>query len=134
MSLAPGTLLGPVQILSALGAGGMGEVYQARDTRLGRIVAIKTLAPQFAANGERRSRFEREALAVSALSHPHICAFYDVGQHGPVDFLGNEVLEGETLDRRLMRGPLPSMKPSSSVNRLPMPWTRCTGAGSPIET
>jgi len=106
MLLPPGTLLGPYEILSAIDRGGMAEVYRARDTRLERIVAIKTLASLHVDNDDRRRRFEREALAVSALSHPHICAFYDIGQHDGLDFLVMEYLEGETLERRLMRGAL----------------------------
>jgi len=106
MPLPSGTLLGPYEILSAIGSGGMGEVYRARDTRVGRIVAIKTLSPHLASSDKVR-RFEREALGVSALNHPHICAFYDIGQDGPLDFLVMEYVEGETLERRMMRGPLP---------------------------
>src|SRR6187401_2687392 len=101
MPLSSGTLLGPYEILSAIGSGGMGEVYRARDTRVGRIVAIKTLSPHLASSDKVR-RFEREALGVSALNHPHICAFYDIGQDGPLDFLVMEYVEGETLERRMM--------------------------------
>ena len=107
MPLAPNTRLGPYEILAPLGAGGMGEVYKARDTRLERIIAIKVLPEHSAARPEVRERFEREARAVSALSHPHICTLYDVGRQGDVDFLVMEYLEGETLAHRLERGPLP---------------------------
>ncbi len=106
MPLATGTRLGPYEIISLLGTGGMGEVYHARDTRLDRMVAIKTLTPRAAINADKRRRFQREALAVAALSHPHICAFYDIGHDEGVDFLVMEYLEGETLEHRLVRGPL----------------------------
>ncbi|HWC66342.1 MAG TPA: serine/threonine-protein kinase, partial [Thermoanaerobaculia bacterium] len=107
MSLAAGTRLGPYEILSALGAGGMGEVYKTKDTRLDRIVAVKVLPEGLAAAPERKARFEREAKAISALSHPHICALYDVGRAEGVEYLVMEHLEGETLESRLDRGALP---------------------------
>ena len=115
MSLTPGTRLGPYEIVSPLGGGGMGEVFRARDTRLDRMVAIKTLRPEFAADPERRARFEREAHAIGALTHPHICPLYDVGSaqlttaggEETVEFLVMELLDGETLEARLSRGPLP---------------------------
>ncbi|HET9319325.1 MAG TPA: protein kinase [Bryobacteraceae bacterium] len=106
MSLAPSTRLGPYEILSAIGAGGMGEVYRARDTRLDRTVAIKVLPEHLSSNPQLRERFEREAKAISSLSHPHICPLYDVGQQDGVDFLVMEHLEGETLAHRLKKGPL----------------------------
>jgi len=105
--LKPGTRLGPYEIESAIGAGGMGEVYRARDTRLDRTVAIKVLPRAFATDPDRRSRLEREARAISSLSHPNICALFDVGNHEGVEYLVMEHLEGETLARRLSRGPLP---------------------------
>jgi eukaryotic-like serine/threonine-protein kinase len=106
MPLTVGTRLGPYEILSPIGAGGMGEVYKARDTRLDRTVAVKVLAqPQ--ASPEERQRFEREARTISRLSHPHICALYDVGREGETDYLVMEYLEGEPLSDRLDRGPLP---------------------------
>ena len=105
MTLAAGTRLGPYEISSPLGAGGMGEVYRARDTRLERTVAIKIL-PAHAATEERRQRFEREARAISALSHPHICVLHDVGRENGIDFLVMEYLEGETLADRLKKGAL----------------------------
>ena len=113
MALAPGDRLGPYEIQSALGAGGMGEVFRARDTRLDRTVAIKVLAPALAANPDFRERFEREARAVSALDHPNICALYDVGREQltrgdvtAVDFLVMQFVAGETLAARITRGPL----------------------------
>jgi len=107
MSLAPGTTLGPYEILAPLGAGGMGEVYRARDTRLGREVAVKVLPEHLSANEEIRARFEREAKTVSSLNHPNICTLFDVGREGPTDYLVMELVEGETLASRLRRGPLP---------------------------
>jgi hypothetical protein len=107
MSLTPGTRLGPYEILSPLGAGGMGEVYRARDTRLGRDVAIKVLPQHLSSSPEVRARFEREARAVSSLNHPHICTLHDVGREGDVDYLVMELVEGETLLDRLLRGALP---------------------------
>jgi eukaryotic-like serine/threonine-protein kinase len=106
MALASGTKLGPYEIQLPLGAGGMGEVYKARDTRLDRTVAIKVLPMHLSANPELRARFEREAKAISALQHPHICVLYDVGSQNDVDFLVMEYLEGETLYTRLARKPL----------------------------
>jgi len=112
MALDTGRRLGPYEIVAPLGAGGMGEVYLARDTRLGREVAVKVLPQEVAADPERRARFEREARAVAALSHPHVCALYDVGRadgpDGPLEYLVMERLEGETLARRIGRGPLPT--------------------------
>ena len=135
MPVTPGTRLGPYEVLAPLGAGGMGEVYTATDTRLGRTVAIKVLPAGVASDPERRRRFEQEARAIAALSHPHICVLYDIGDAIPtgpqppayaspevqpqlrqgalapgpssVSFLVMEYLEGETLATRLRRGPLP---------------------------
>jgi eukaryotic-like serine/threonine-protein kinase len=107
MSLPAGTRLGPYEVLSPLGAGGMGEVYRARDTRLNRTVAIKVLPSHFADQADVRQRFEREAHAISSLNHPHICALYDIGRQDGVDFLVLELLEGETLAARLEKGALP---------------------------
>jgi len=107
MSIEPGTMLGPYEIEKVVGVGGMGEVYRARDTRLDRSVAVKVLAPHLAERPEHRERLEREAKAVSSLSHPHICPLYDVGHENGVDFLVMEFIEGETLADRLARGPLP---------------------------
>ncbi len=107
MALTAGTKLGPYEILAPIGAGGMGEVYRARDTRLDRTVAIKVLASHLAGNAELRQRLEREARAVSSLSHPHICVLHDVGHQDGTDFLVMEFLEGETLAGRIARGPMP---------------------------
>src|ERR1700741_2117146 len=107
MALAQGTRLGPYEIQSPLGAGGMGEVYRAVDTRLNRTVAVKILSKMLAETAESRARFEREARAVSSLNHPHICMLYDIGHQAGIDFLVMEYLEGETLTRRLERGALP---------------------------
>ena len=107
MSLNPGTRFGPYEVTAKIGEGGMGEVYQATDTRLGRTVAIKVLPEHVASDPDLKQRFEREARTVAALNHPHICTLYDIGQEGGTNFLVMEYLEGETLDERLARGPLP---------------------------
>jgi Tol biopolymer transport system component len=107
MTLSPGSRLGPYEVLSPLGAGGMGEVYKAKDTRLERTVAVKVLPQHLSLSSEVRQRFEREAKTISSLSHPHICALYDVGNQDGVEYLVMEFLEGETLADRLGRGPLP---------------------------
>src|SRR5436853_5919307 len=107
MSPPPGTRIGAYEILSPLGAGGMGEVYKARDTRLDRIVAIKVLPAALAADPQFRERFDREARAISQLTHPHICTLYDVGDQQGTAFLVLEYLEGQTLADRLAKGPLP---------------------------
>src|SRR5215831_5406381 len=107
MSLSSGTKLGPYEIVAPLGAGGMGEVYRARDTRLDRTVAVKILPSHLSANLEARHRFEREARAISSLNHPNICTLYDVGHQEGTDFLVMEYLEGETLAMRLDQGALP---------------------------
>ncbi len=108
MALNAGTKLGPYEIQSALGAGGMGEVYKARDSRLERTVAIKVLPPHLSSSEEMRQRFEREAKTISQITHPHICALYDVGREGETEFLVMEYLEGESLADRLAKGPLPT--------------------------
>src|SRR5262245_48440291 len=117
MPLAPGVRLGAYEVLALIGEGGMGQVYKARDTRLDRHVAIKVLDEEFSGDATRRARFEREAHAVAALSHPHICQLFDVGEiersespipdPQPLRFLVMELLEGQTLEERLVRGPLP---------------------------
>jgi serine/threonine protein kinase len=106
MALTSGTKLGPYEIQSPLGAGGMGEVYRARDTRLERDVAIKVLPASLSADANLKQRLEREAKAISKLSHPHICTLHDIGDQGGVDFLVMELVEGETLEHRLTKGPL----------------------------
>ena len=107
MSLSTGTRLGPYEIVAPLGAGGMGEVYRARDTRLDRIVAVKILPSHLSSDVSLRQRFEQEAKAISSLNHPHICALYDVGHQDGTEFLVMEYLEGETLAKLLEKGPLP---------------------------
>src|SRR5271156_836058 len=108
MSLNPGTKLGPYEIQSQIGAGGMGEVYRATDTRLDRAVAVKILPSHLSENPEAKQRFDREARAISSLNHPNICTLHDVGHQDGVDFLVMEFLEGETLADRLRKGPLPT--------------------------
>src|SRR5690348_16892092 len=107
MSLAAGTKLGPYEIVAPLGAGGMGEVYRARDTRLGRDVAIKVLPSHLSSDVDLKARFEREARTISSLNHPNICTLHDIGHQDGLDYLVMECLEGETLGDRLRRGPLP---------------------------
>ncbi len=107
MPLTQGTRLGPYEIVAPLGAGGMGEVYRARDTRLGREVAVKVLPSHLTATPEMRARFEREARTISSLDHPHICVVHDVGREKDTDYLVMELIQGETLGERLARGPLP---------------------------
>src|SRR5664279_282373 len=110
MALTTGTKLGPYEIQSPLGAGGMGEVYRARDTRLDRAVAIKVLPTSFAADTERLRRFEQEARSVAALNHPNILAVYDIGSYDSAPYMVCELLEGETLRERLRGGVLSSRK------------------------
>src|ERR1700680_701739 len=107
MAILPGRRLGPYEILSAIGAGGMGEVYKARDTRLERIVAIKVLPTHLADRAELRERFEREAKTIASLNHSHICTLYDTGHQDDIDFLVMEYIDGETLAQRLQKGALP---------------------------
>jgi eukaryotic-like serine/threonine-protein kinase len=107
MAILSGKRLGPYEILSAIGAGGMGEVYRARDTRLERIVAVKILPDHLSDRAELRERFEREAKTIASLNHPHISVLHDIGQHDGIDYLVMEYLEGETLAERLKKAPLP---------------------------
>jgi serine/threonine protein kinase len=106
MPIETGKQLGPYVIESPAGAGGMGEIYKAKDTRLDRAVAIKVLPDGVAGNPDLRARFEREAKAISSLNHPHICTLYDVGQEDGIDFLVMEYIEGKTLSERLKEGPM----------------------------
>src|SRR5512146_1781451 len=110
MTLLAGTRLGPYEVLSPLGAGGMGEVYRARDTRLGREVAVKVLPDDLARDPERRRRFEGEARAASALSDPHIVAVFDVGEESGVHFFASELVDGSDLRRLIDSGPVPLKK------------------------
>src|SRR5450432_1292257 len=107
MSLTSGARVGPYEVISPAGAGGMGEVYRAKDTRLDRTVAVKILPAHLSDNPEARQRFDREARAISSLNHPNICTLYDVGHQDGMDYLVMEFLEGETLAARLAKGPLP---------------------------
>src|SRR6266536_3187637 len=110
MALPSGTRLGPYEIISPLGAGGMGEVYRARDKRLGRDVAVKVLPSTFSADPDRLQRFEREACAAGALNHPNILAIYDVGKHDSSPYVVSELLEGETLRKRITAVALPQRR------------------------
>src|SRR6202166_4068437 len=107
MALTSGTKLGPYEIQSQLGAGGMGEVYRALDTRLERTVAVKVLASHLSSSPELKQRMEREGRAISSLNHPHICQLYDIGSQNGTDYLVMEFLEGETLGERLRKGAMP---------------------------
>src|SRR5947209_9594603 len=106
MAIASGTKIGPYEVLAPLGAGGMGEVYRAKDTRLGRDVAIKILPKDMSADPVHKQRFEREAKTISQLNHPHICVLHDIGHQDGIDYLVMECVEGETLAKRLEKGPL----------------------------
>ncbi|HJW13565.1 MAG TPA: serine/threonine-protein kinase [Thermoanaerobaculia bacterium] len=134
MPLTAGSRLGPYQIVSPLGAGGMGEVYRALDTRLERTVAVKVLPQHLSEDAELRLRFEREARTISRLSHPHICALYDVGNQDGVEYLVMEYLEGETVAQRLARGALPAEQVLRYGIEIADAWTRRTGRGSSIGT
>jgi len=107
MALSAGTKLGPYEIVAPLGAGGMGEVYRARDTRLGRDVAIKVLPEHLADRPDLRERFDREARAIASLNHSHICTLHDIGRQDATGYLVMELVEGQTLAQRLLKGPLP---------------------------
>jgi serine/threonine protein kinase len=107
MAISPGKRLGPYEILSSVGGGGMGEVYRAKDTRLDRVVAVKVLPGHAADQPDARERFEREARTIAGLNHPHICVLYDIGNQDGMEYLVMEYMEGETLAQRLQRGYLP---------------------------
>ena len=123
-----GTRFGPYSIVAPLGAGGMGEVYRAKDTRLDRTVAIKILSPG-SGSPRQTQRFAREARAVSKVNHPHICTLYDIGEQDGVQFIVMECLEGETLAQRIQRGALRSIKSSAMPSRLPTPLPMRTVRG-----
>src|SRR5215831_9497387 len=106
MTLTPGTRLGPYEILSLIGTGGMGEVYEAKDARLGRRVALKVLPTAEAGDERSRDRLMQEARAAAQLDHPHICTVYEVGEQDGQAFIAMQLVEGETLDHRLRRGPM----------------------------
>jgi eukaryotic-like serine/threonine-protein kinase len=110
MPVIEGVRLGPYEVLAPLGAGGMGEVYRARDTRLGRDVAIKVLPPSFSSDLDRLHRFQQEACAAGALNHPNILSIYDIGTHDAAPYIVSELLEGETLRKRLSGTTLPQRR------------------------
>ncbi|AMY08950.1 Serine/threonine-protein kinase PrkC [Luteitalea pratensis] len=134
MSLNAGARIGPYEIVARLGAGGMGEVYRARDARLDRSVAIKVLTSARAIDHAQLDRFQREARAIARVSHPHFCTLYDVGQQDGVPFLVMELLEGDTLAERLTMATVPVVRPSASPSRLPRRWMRPTARASSIAT
>ena len=133
MPLTSGARLGPYEILAPVGAGGMGEVYKARDTRLDRTVAIKVLHAHVASDPDFRQRFEREARAAAALNHPHICTLHDIGHHEGIDFLVMEYCDGETLAARLATGRCRSTRRSSAPFRSPtlLDAIICVAASAP---
>ena len=129
----PSTRLGPYQLEALLGEGGMGQVFRARDTRLGRPMAIKVIRSEEAQRSDFRIRFQREAQATAALNHPHICTLYDVGEQEGVSYLVMEYVEGQTLALRLREGPLPlDQLLRRAVEVVARPWRRLTNAGSSI--
>ena len=131
VTLAPGSRLGPYEIVSSLGAGGMGEVFRARDARLGREVAIKVLPKELSGDPDRLARFEREARAVAALSHPNILAIHDFGTEGETTYAVLELIEGETLRAKLKAAALPLRKASTtgcSSRTASLPRTRRTSS------
>jgi serine/threonine protein kinase len=134
MSLAAGVRLGPYEILAPLGAGGMGEVYRARDTRLGREVAIKVLPAELSSDSGRLRRFEKEARSASSLNHPNIVTVYDIGSSDSTSYIAMELVEGETLRQMLADGALPSGSSSASRRRWPTGSPKRTKRGSCIGT
>ena len=129
MALEPNAQLGPYKVLNLIGAGGMGEVYKARDTRLNRTVAIKVLPPALAADPQFRERFDREARTISQVEHPNICALYDVGEHGGTAYLVMQYLEGETLAQRIAKGALPLGEGIRIATEIADALTKAHGAG-----
>jgi serine/threonine protein kinase len=129
MQIASGTLLGPYEILALIGEGGMGQVYRARDTRLERQVAIKVIAASAAGNADAMERFQREARAIAALTHPNICTLHDVGREQDVQFLVMEYLEGETLATALTRRKSRTRRSSRPVSPQP---ARASGSSSDL--
>ena len=129
MTLSPGTRLGPYEILGPIGAGGMGEVYQARDTRLGREVAIKILPPEVSSNPERLKRFEKEARSASSLNHPNIVTVYDIGESGGTSYIAMELVEGQTLRDLLAEGALPAKKLLAIAAQVADGLAKAHGAG-----
>ena len=134
MPLAPGATLGPYDIIAPLSAGGMGEVYRARDPRLQRDVAVKILKTDGPIDDTTRDRFAREARSVAALNHPHICAVYDVGVDSGTDYIVMELVDGETLASRLAAGPLSLADALRTRVRLPQPWAPSIAPVSSIAT
>jgi serine/threonine protein kinase len=132
--LDPGMRLGPYEVVGPVGAGGMGQVYRARDTRLGRDVAIKVIAADQAPTDQQRQRFDREARAIAQLSHPNICSLFDVGHDRGVDYIVIELLEGETLAARLGRGPLPIEQCISLGERIAAALAAAHGRGIVISS
>jgi serine/threonine protein kinase len=126
VALTFGTRLGPYEIYSAIGSGGMGEVYRARDARLGRDVAIKVLPAALSSDPERLDRFEQEARAAATLNHPNILAVYDVGTHDGSPYIVSELLEGDTLRERLSEGRLPTCRRDDPTSAWDVGWPRAS--------
>src|SRR5688572_15461083 len=129
MSISSGTRLGPYEVLSKLGEGGMGEVYKARDTRLDRTVAIKVMASLGQADPDSRARFEREAKVLASFDHPHICALHDVGREGEIDYIVMPFVTGETLAARLATGPMPIPQVIETATQIADALDRAHGHG-----
>ena len=129
MPLSTGDKLGPYEILSAIGAGGMGEVYKARDTRLDRSVAVKVLPEHIAKREDLRGRFEREARAVASLNHPNICTLFDIGSQDGTSYMVMELMEGETLAARIEKGPIPLEQALSYATQIADALDRAHRAG-----
>jgi len=134
MALTPGTKLGPYDIQSLLGSGGMGEVYRARDARLGRIVAIKVLPASFSADASRLQRFVQEARSAAALNHPNILSIFDIGEADGAPYIVSELLEGQTLRDRIRSGPLSSRKAIEYGLQVARDWRQRTKRESFIAT